>query len=134
MPFGRMGVKGLVDKQPGLKDRLTEEQSVKDVEKIDRKEFLKKLEASWYPYIRKTANIEEEIVKAKERIYQPGPFKKAWDKFNLTDEELRTILTSIVARKPDQVVNTVKVNRNAPCPCGSGKKYKKCCLGKRDES
>ena len=21
-------------------------------------------------------------------------------------------------------------NRNAPCPCGSGKKYKKCCLGK----
>ena len=22
-----------------------------------------------------------------------------------------------------------KVGRNAPCPCGSGKKYKKCCLG-----
>jgi hypothetical protein len=25
-----------------------------------------------------------------------------------------------------------KVGRNAPCPCGSGKKYKKCCLGKVD--
>jgi len=25
-----------------------------------------------------------------------------------------------------------KVGRNAPCPCGSGKKYKKCCLGKSD--
>jgi len=23
-----------------------------------------------------------------------------------------------------------KVGRNEPCPCGSGKKYKKCCLGK----
>ena len=23
-----------------------------------------------------------------------------------------------------------KIGRNAPCPCGSGKKYKKCCLGK----
>jgi hypothetical protein len=23
-----------------------------------------------------------------------------------------------------------KINRNAPCPCGSGKKYKQCCLGK----
>jgi hypothetical protein len=23
-----------------------------------------------------------------------------------------------------------KVGRNAPCPCGSGLKYKKCCLGK----
>jgi uncharacterized protein YecA (UPF0149 family) len=21
-----------------------------------------------------------------------------------------------------------KINRNEPCPCGSGKKYKKCCL------
>ena len=25
----------------------------------------------------------------------------------------------------------VKVGRNEPCPCGSGKKYKKCCLGKQ---
>jgi len=24
-----------------------------------------------------------------------------------------------------------KVGRNEPCPCGSGKKYKKCCLGKQ---
>ena len=26
-----------------------------------------------------------------------------------------------------------KVKRNASCPCGSGKKYKKCCLIKREE-
>ena len=25
-----------------------------------------------------------------------------------------------------------KIRRNDPCPCGSGKKYKKCCLGKMD--
>lgn len=25
---------------------------------------------------------------------------------------------------------TPKVGRNAPCPCGSGKKYKKCCINK----
>ena len=30
-----------------------------------------------------------------------------------------------IVRKP--VVKTVKVGRNDPCPCGSGKKYKKCC-------
>lgn len=23
----------------------------------------------------------------------------------------------------------VKIGRNTPCPCGSGKKFKKCCLG-----
>jgi methionyl aminopeptidase len=27
-------------------------------------------------------------------------------------------------------MRNVKVKRNDPCPCGSGKKYKKCCLGK----
>ncbi len=29
-----------------------------------------------------------------------------------------------------QQAHSVKVGRNTPCPCGSGKKYKKCCLGK----
>jgi len=24
----------------------------------------------------------------------------------------------------------LKIGRNEPCPCGSGKKYKKCCIGK----
>lgn len=27
----------------------------------------------------------------------------------------------------------MKIGRNEPCPCGSGKKYKKCCLNKSDE-
>ncbi|MCX4239245.1 SEC-C metal-binding domain-containing protein [Paraliomyxa miuraensis] len=25
---------------------------------------------------------------------------------------------------------TARVGRNDPCPCGSGRKYKRCCLGK----
>ena len=29
--------------------------------------------------------------------------------------------------KPEPVRVTQKVGRNDPCPCGSGKKYKKCC-------
>lgn len=28
------------------------------------------------------------------------------------------------------VVNEAKVGRNDPCPCGSGRKYKQCCLNK----
>lgn len=27
-----------------------------------------------------------------------------------------------------------KIGRNDPCPCGSGKKYKKCCLNSKDDS
>lgn len=30
----------------------------------------------------------------------------------------------------EKVQTTVKVGRNDPCPCGSGKKYKKCCMKK----
>lgn len=29
---------------------------------------------------------------------------------------------------PPNPVFSQKINRNDPCPCGSGKKYKKCCI------
>ena len=32
---------------------------------------------------------------------------------------------------PAPIIANEKVGRNDPCPCGSGKKYKKCCLGKK---
>jgi len=31
---------------------------------------------------------------------------------------------------PQKPIVSQKIARNSPCPCGSGKKYKKCCLGK----
>ncbi len=36
-------------------------------------------------------------------------------------------------RKAPAVRKTVKVGRNDPCPCGSGKKYKNCCMAKDEE-
>ena len=30
-------------------------------------------------------------------------------------------------RRESAAVGAKKVGRNEPCPCGSGKKYKKCC-------
>lgn len=33
-------------------------------------------------------------------------------------------------KRTEPVKKTVKVGRNEPCPCGSGKKYKKCCYPK----
>ncbi|MBQ7600326.1 MAG: SEC-C domain-containing protein, partial [Clostridia bacterium] len=35
--------------------------------------------------------------------------------------------SSEAQRKKPVVNKTAKVGRNDPCPCGSGKKYKKCC-------
>jgi SWIM/SEC-C metal-binding protein len=33
----------------------------------------------------------------------------------------------ILLNPPKTIVAETKVGRNEPCPCGSGKKYKKCC-------
>lgn len=33
---------------------------------------------------------------------------------------------SVLERQPDSVVAVQKVGRNKPCPCGSGRKYKRC--------
>ena len=33
----------------------------------------------------------------------------------------------ILLHPPKTVLAEKKINRNDPCPCGSGKKYKKCC-------
>ncbi|MBN2797225.1 MAG: SEC-C domain-containing protein [Clostridia bacterium] len=51
----------------------------------------------------------------------------AWDGI-LSEEERKTIKKEY--NKSRIVVNEDKIGRNDPCPCGSGKKYKKCCLNK----
>jgi len=43
------------------------------------------------------------------------------------DEDIRDL--EILQSKTERAVTTKKANRNDPCPCGSGKKYKKCCGG-----
>lgn len=47
---------------------------------------------------------------------------------SLPEEELRLISGYTVVR-PEP-----KVGRNDPCPCGSGRKYKKCCAGREQET
>lgn len=42
--------------------------------------------------------------------------------------KLYEALTSIYNQDVMHIVGDVKVSRNAPCPCGSGLKYKRCCL------
>ena len=36
-------------------------------------------------------------------------------------------MRAVAAKAPAGPVRAAKVGRNAPCPCGSGKKFKKCC-------
>lgn len=46
----------------------------------------------------------------------------------ITGDQL-TKLRALYNRKPKQMVRKhAKVGRNEPCPCGSGKKFKNCCM------
>lgn len=47
-----------------------------------------------------------------------------WDK-HLTEERRKELYKE--QRQSKTVVKGEKIGRNDPCPCGSGKKYKKCC-------
>jgi preprotein translocase subunit SecA len=51
----------------------------------------------------------------------------AWDDI-LTVDRRKEIRKEY--NKSKIVVKEEKIGRNDPCPCGSGKKYKKCCLNK----
>ena len=73
-----------------------------------------------------------------------GDHKGSWEEKQKSenDTELRLLEAVCVQHEIDhlmgktihdrQVITTVvvekKVGRNEPCPCGSGKKYKKCCI------
>ena len=45
---------------------------------------------------------------------------------NIFDEETRKVFYK-EQRSSTTIVKGEKIGRNDPCPCGSGKKYKKCC-------
>lgn len=56
-----------------------------------------------------------------DHLYSLPQWKKIY-----SDEELTRLYKE--QKKSTTVVNTSpKIGRNDPCPCGSGKKYKKCC-------
>jgi hypothetical protein len=63
--------------------------------------------------------IESEIINAIDEVCRRIP---AWKYNGYTEAEKNNSKTDNIEK--------VKVGRNDPCPCGSGKKYKKCCESK----
>ncbi len=46
------------------------------------------------------------------------------------EAQMKGVGDTLWRRISEQVPAAPKVGRNDPCPCGSGRKYKRCCLGK----
>ena len=53
-------------------------------------------------------------------------FPRAVAQYAHMGRSIATVLAEHDAEEPDPT-HDAKVGRNDPCPCGSGKKYKKCC-------
>ncbi len=66
-----------------------------------------------YLFLMRTPEEEEEMI----RQYQRRKRRE--------QAEMR-LVGGGAAEKPQQVIRREKIGRNDPCPCGSGKKYKKC--------
>ena len=70
-------------------------------------------------------------VKTKKRMKEVAAIfeKNGWKyKIDLqADKEEDISALEILQNWPKPVAAEKKVGRNEPCPCGSGKKYKKCC-------
>ena len=66
-----------------------------------------------YLFLMRTPEEEEEMI----RQYQQRKRRE--------QKEMQMIGAGAV-EKPQQVIRREKIGRNDPCPCGSGKKYKKC--------
>ena len=74
-----------------------------------------------------TAKMQEEIVALLVHVNIEAPPKREAQKVEFVEN--RGDGNTRVAKAPS-VSQTVTVGRNDPCPCGSGKKYKNCCLAK----
>ena len=53
---------------------------------------------------------------------------KIFSRMRLREKQNQTLNENSMSEKINQsAIKTKKISRNAPCPCGSGKKYKHCC-------
>jgi len=49
-------------------------------------------------------------------------------KEKFSEEEIKNYLKEVKISLTEKQRKTKKIGRNDTCPCGSGKKFKKCCL------
>lgn len=94
-------------------------------------------EGKYYELHGRPSTILEDAVQELARSYARKPFVErseadAWDGGMSADEEMMDALDldddwEDELSAPPPPLTSARIARNDPCPCGSGKKYKKCC-------
>ena len=82
-----------------------------------------------YGHIMKIVNKEQVLTFDACHSFINGMVSKPVDKLNQSEQRIGLCLNLLkVKQKP--FLNTNKTGRNDKCPCGSGTKYKNCCLNR----
>lgn len=68
-----------------------------------------------------------EVLYAKANVVAFKAFYKDAEGIKVLHEESKFVQEDGLWRYKDGILYNTKVQRNDACPCGSGKKYKKCC-------
>ena len=79
--------------------------------------------------IRTMVLVEKRKFEIRNKYHNGNPVIKIpeFEIQDLNDFHKKTYLSEI---KKDMQDGKIKISKNKPCPCGSGKKYKKCCMSK----
>lgn len=81
------------------------------------------------PGVRDRDIIAERLQEVCEKTDRPDEARQFGEQAErLRQKPLRPAAGPTLAQPPGPTARRVKVGRNDPCPCGSGKKFKKCCL------
>ena len=88
--------------------------AIKDIENLSHNFTRKQIRS-----IFESASVQEKIINKSSLLYRYEEIKEVGK---------RSLHSARV--KPINNTHIKKIGRNEPCPCGSGKKYKKCCMNK----
>ncbi len=99
---------------------------------------LQLIDPHWLAFRNFEEDLQNTLQRPDEISPEYRPFGDAIEEFSnwhgfsqaFVDEQERARAARAVAwSRPEQVFNSHRhVGRNDPCPCGSGRKFKKCCL------
>ena len=74
--------------------------------------------------------LKLDILSAQDDIVEFKAYYRDKDGIKVLHEKSRFVQKDTLWRYKDGELYNTKIERNEPCPCGSGKKFKKCCFSK----
>ena len=120
----------------GKKELTALKMAIQSMGKAVRPQLIDGARAGMRDSIKRLRNEGKEVTvdAIMSEVVAVGELVEVLKEVDITVEDLRDIASDVLEKYQAEPVRTEDIGRNAPCPCGSGLKYKRCCLGKQSEN